>query len=1283
MKTADSIQFCLNGQQISVAKSDANATTLLVDYLRDTSHLTGTKWMCREGGCGACVVTMVTSHPTSEERHYQAVNSCLLPLMACHGKELITIEGIGSKKDGYHPVQSQLADMNGSQCGYCSPGMVMSMYSLLQEKGSELTMNDVEKSLEGNICRCTGYRPIMDAFKTFAGDATTELKSQCVDIEDLANSKINGHCRGKSAACSGKCSNASRTSTNDRVESGMLQLDNWYRPDSLNQLMELLASFEGQTKYRLVAGNTATGVYKKDGPYDAYVDLSGVSELSSTTESTPLTVGGAVSLTRFQQLLLSAGASNPDYWYASVLAQHIAKIASVPVRNLGSVAGNLMIKHAHNEFPSDLFLVLETVAAQVVVKSHTGEMQSVSLTQFLKCDMRGKLILSLTLPPLSTDYVVKTYKIMPRSANAHAYINAGFCARFRPEEPTRICGKPTVVFGGIRDSMVHAEETESFLENANLADEKQFQQALDVLQGELNPQMDLMAPDEEYLTSVAKGLLYKFALHVVGEKASAHVRTGAHDLERGLSSGKQEFDTDEKEWPVNKPTIKAEARAQCSGEAEYVPDIAPRCNEVHAVFVVSSMANCEIESIDSSAAEESEGFIKFIHAGNNQLGNLFAVTGGSFDIEEDEEVFCSGKVKHAGQAIGLVVASTRTQAVNAAKLVQIKYKNRQPVVLTIKDAMKTPQRVKLHTAFAPPFVFDVGNTEEGFTKSTTVVEGEFEIGNQYHVYMETLTSVCYPTEDGIEVYCTSQDITAVQTAVASSLNLLSSQVNVVVRRLGGAYGGKISRGTHIATACAIAAYTLGKPVRVQLDLADNMMMVGGRLPYYCKYKAGVDEQGLLQAVDMSIYSDCGYNFNEGTSFFAASFAKNCYLSASWKFRPYLVKTDTPSNTYCRAPGTTQGIAVIENLIEHVAKACNQDPFVFRQKNFKSESYPDLQKIINQVVISSDYHQRLEKVKEFNANNRWKKRGINLLPMVYPCDYPPFKYNVLVAIYQIDGSVVVSHGGIECGQGINTKLMQVVAREFGIPVSSVTVKSTNTLTNANGSATGGSVTSELNCYAAIKSCAQLKERMRPMKEKMPDADWKTLVKACFNTNVDLTARHYYAADEEVKGYIIHGATVTEVELDVLTGEKLIHRVDILEDAGRSISPLVDVGQVEGAFMMGIGLWTSEKITYDPTTGEKLTNGTWHYKPPLNRDIPIDFRVTLLKNSANSSGVLRSKATGEPPICMSISVLFALRYAIDAARKDAGQSSWFQLNGPGTIDKLLKMSSTRAEHLTFSN
>jgi len=967
MAATGSIQFSLNGTNISVGKSDADSNMLLVDYLRNTAHLTGTKWMCREGGCGACVVTLVTSDPSSGAKSYRAVNSCLLPLLACHGKEIVTIEGIGSKKSGYHPLQSQLADMNGSQCGFCSPGMVMSMYSLLQQKGSDLTVEDVEGSLGGNICRCTGYRPIMDAFKTFATDAPPELKSQCIDLEDLDKCRMAKQCH-KSSTCSNKCNGVPKLdgtpACSDKIKSGMLQLDNWYRPDSLNQLIKLLASFDSQTKYRLVAGNTATGVYKNDGPYDAYVDLAGVTELTRTSQSTPLIVGGAVTLTNFQQLLFSAGSANPDYWYAPILAEHIGKIASVPVRNAGSVAGNLMMKHAHPEFPSDLFLVLETVGSKIDIVNREGGIEQVTLTEFLNTEMQGKFILSLMLPALSTDYIIKTYKIMPRAGNAHAYINAGFCARIPARESTRIDGKPTIVFGGIRPSLIHAEKTEEFLENKHLNDGKEFQDALKILDEELNPESDYLNPDSEYLKSVAKGLLYKFALSVIGDKVSPRVRTGAVELERGISSGKQEFDTDETQWPVHQPTIKVEARAQCSGEAEYTPDISKRADELYGEFVLSTVASCTIESVDASAALECEGVVAFIDAENTSLGNIFAAAGASFDIEENEEVFCSGKVMFAGQPLGLIVAKTRSQAVNAAKLVQVKYKDLQPPVLTIKDAMKHPERVKFHTSFGPEFAFDVGNTADELAKSATIVEGEFEIGNQYHVYMETLSSLCIPTEDGMEVYCTSQDVTAVQSAVASCLNLRNCQVNVIVRRLGGAYGGKISRATHVAAACAIAASALNKPVRIQLDLATNMTMVGGRLPYYCKYKAGVDEKGLLLAVDMSIYSDCGHNFNEGTAFFAASFAKNCYSSKSWKLRPYLIKTDTPSNTYCRAPGTTQGIALIENLMEHMANTCKEDPLSFRLKNFKPDDEGDssaMKKIIDQIIISSDYHQRLEHV----------------------------------------------------------------------------------------------------------------------------------------------------------------------------------------------------------------------------------------------------------------------------------------------------------------------------------
>lgn len=1268
-----SIDFVINGKKYSVNR-DVDADTKLVDFLRRNAVLTGTKWMCREGGCGACVVTLSKGDPLTGIIQHRAVNSCLLPLMSCHGGDITTVEGIGNKKDGYHPVQSQLADMNGSQCGYCSPGMVMSMYSLLQKKnGADVTMKDIESSLDGNICRCTGYRPIMDAFKTFAKDAPPELKSRCVDLEDLGN-KL---CPKTGAACAGNCV------TSNGLNTEVFQMGNWYRPESLEQLTKLLKSFGERIKYRLVAGNTGTGVYKTDGPYDVYVDINNIGDLHKISKNTPLIVGGGVNLTDLQGILSSVGSTNTDYWYGQILAEHIGKIGSVPLRNAGSIAGNLMLKHAHREFPSDLFVVLETVGAKVTIMGSDGKILQFGLPQFLETDMKGRVILSVELPPLSKDHIIKTFKIMPRSCNAHAYINAGFCAKILRQDSIRIVGKPTIIFGGIRSSLIHASETEHFLSDKCLDDEKIFQGALNVLEQELCPEEHLLNPDSDYLKCVAQGLFYKFALTVIGEKSSSFLKSGAHNLERDIMVGKQDYDTDSKEWPVNQPTIKIEARAQCSGEAKYIDDMPLRADELHGAFVLSTMANCSIDKIDASEALKMEGVVAFLDAKTIKTGNLFVFAHGAFDSETDEEVFSSGKVLYSGQSLGLIVAHTQSQAAQAAKLVRVSYKDCQIPVLKIKDAMKHPERTMIHAA-GPPNVFDVGDVKDGFSQSETVVEGEFEIGTQYHFYMETLVAACVPVEDGMDVFCATQDQDAVQNAVARCLSLNKAQVNVETRRLGGSYGGKISRSTLVAVACAIAASELSKPVRISLDLDSNMALVGGRLPYYCQYKAGTDKNGLLQAVDLTIVSDCGGNFNEGTAFFAASFAKNCYAAKSWKFTPLLVQTDTPSNTYCRAPGTTQGIAIIENLIEHLAKIRKEDPLEFRLKNLNisgNDEANSMRKIIDELRRSSNFDKRLGEIKEFNLNNRWKKRGINLLPMVYPVESFPFRYNVLVAIHHDGGSVSVSHGGIECGQGINTKVAQVVARELGIDLSLVSIKPTNTLTNTNGSVTGGSVTSEMNCYAAMKACQELMNRMLPIKEKSPDASWTALVENCFNSNVDLTARHYYTSDDKVKGYIIHGATVSEVEIDVLTGEKLLRRVDILEDAGQSISPLIDIGQIEGAFMMGVGLWTSEKITYDPVTGQKLSRGTWNYKPPLNTDVPVDFRVTMMKNAAHPFGILRSKATGEPPLCMSVSVLFALRNAVDAARSDAGNSDWYQMDGPATIDKLHKMMLTNAAQYLF--
>ncbi|XP_046441655.1 indole-3-acetaldehyde oxidase-like isoform X1 [Daphnia pulex] len=1252
--------------RILLVDCNLNADTKLVDFLRQTALLTGTKWMCKEGGCGLCVVGFSAINILTNKKESRAVHSCLLPLLSCHGSEITTVEGIGSKKDGYHPVQSQLADMNGSQCGYCSPGMVMSMYSLLQKNsGAGVTMKEIESSLGGNICRCTGYRPIMDAFKTFAKDAPPELKSRCVDLEDLGNAI----CPKTGSACQGLCESNRLAKV---VDGEIFKMGNWYRPESLEQLMELLSSFGGKVKYRLVAGNTGTGVYKEDGPYDVYVDINQIGDLYQISKDSPLIFGGGINLTVMQETLSSIGSTNPDYWYAVNLAEHIEKIGSVPVRNAGSIAGNLMMKHGHREFPSDLFIVLATIGAKITIISCKRETQQLTLEQFLETDMNGQIILNVTLPPLSTDHIIKTFKIMPRSCNAHAYINAGFCAKISRQENIRIVGKPTIIFGGIRSSLIHVTETENFLADKFL--DVTFQNAQKVLDQELCPEEHLLNPDSDYLKTVAQGLFYKFVLTIFGDKAAPEFRSGALNLERKIMSGKQDYDIDSKEWPVNQPTIKVEARAQCSGEAKYIDDIPIRVDELYGAFVLSTAANCLLDKVDATLALKSDGVIAFFDALNINTGNVFFFANSGLNCDNNEEVFCSGKVLYAGQSLGLVVARNQKQAIEAAKLVRVTYRNHQKPVLTIKDALKDSTRIQKHSVSGSRRVVNVGDVEDGLSQSDTVVEGEFEIGSQYHFYMETLVAACVPVEDGMDVFCATQDQEAVQSAVANCLNLRNSQVNVQTRRLGGGFGGKISRSTLVAVACAIAASELSRPVRIALDLDTNMALTGGRLPYYCHYKAGVNKNGLLQAVDLKIISDCGCSFNEGTAYIAASFAKNCYASKCWKITPLLAKTDTASNTHCRAPGPIQGIAIIENLMEHLAHVRKEDPLDFRLKNLNrsdENEFSALQHIISEVRCSSNYDERHRQVNEFNCNNRWKKRGINLLPMVYPMYYSSYRYNVLVAVNRIDGSVSVSHGGIECGQGINTKVSQVVAKELGIDISLVSIKPTNTLTNTNGSVTGGSKTSELNCYAAMRACQKLKKKMLPIREKIQDDNWNVLVEKCYNSNVDLTARHFYSPKDDLTGYVIRGATVSEVEIDVLTGEKMIRRVDILEDAGLSINPLLDIGQVEGGFIMGLGLWTSEKMIYDPTTGKKLSRGTWNYYPPLNNDIPMDFRITMLKNAAHPFGVLRSKATGEPPLCMSVSVFFALRNAVNAARIDCRDSDWFRMDGPATIDTLHKL------------
>lgn len=318
---------------------------------------------------------------------------------------------------------------------------------------------------------------------------------------------------------------------------------------------------------------------------------------------------------------------------------------------------------------------------------------------------------------------------------------------------------------------------------------------------------------------------------------------------------------------------------------------------------------------------------------------------------------------------------------------------------------------------------------------------------------------------------------------------------------------------------------------------------------------------------------------------------------------------------------------------------------------------------------------------FNKENRWKKKGIAIVPLDYPQQFFG-NFPAMVSIFHGDGSVLISHGGIEMGQGLNTKVAQVAAKTLNIPIDCIRFRPCDTMTAANGMCSGGSSTSDAIAVAVMHACEILLDKIKPVRDEMPGAHWPELISACFAKDVELTA-HFIQKNAQQTNYSVHGISCAEVEIDVLTGNVQLTRVDIYEDVGASISPLMDVGQIEGAFVMGMGFFLNENLVFDKQTGKLLTNRSWNYTPPGPKDIPIDFRIKFVKNSKNPVFILKSKATGEPPLAMTCVCLFALRNAIMAARKDAGVDEWLDLPAPATPDQIyLNCLSNRYENYNLN-
>jgi xanthine dehydrogenase/oxidase len=524
-----------------------------------------------------------------------------------------------------------------------------------------------------------------------------------------------------------------------------------------------------------------------------------------------------------------------------------------------------------------------------------------------------------------------------------------------------------------------------------------------------------------------------------------------------------------------------------------------------------------------------------------------------------------------------------------------------------------------------------------------------------------------------------------------------NKVVVRVKRLGGGFGGKETRSVPLSAAVALAAKKTRRPVRYMLTREEDMMVSGQRHPFFAKWKVGVNKDGKIQALDTDIYANAGWSYDLSMAVCerAMTHVDGCYSIPNVHIRGHLCKTNTMSNTAFRGFGGPQGMFIAETFMEEVADRLGMAVDRLREINFyQAEEMTHFNQpltdwhvplMYKQVLEETDYERRKEAIAKFNAGTKWRKRGLSIIPTKFGISFTALFLNqagALVHIYH-DGSVLVAHGGIEMGQGLHTKMTQIASQTLGVPLENVFISETGTNTVANASSTAASASSDLNGYAIHNACAQLNERLAPYREKLgPGAGMKELANAAYLDRVNLSAQGFYKTPEigyvwgENRGkmffYFTQGVAAAEVDVDTLTGTWTCRRADIKMDVGRSINPAVDYGQIQGAFVQGMGLFTMEESLWlrgGPAAGQLFTKGPGTYKIPGFRDIPQVFNVSLLKDVEwkDLRTIQRSRGVGEPPLFMGSAVFFAIRDALKAARSQHGVVALTVEDGAGLQDR----------------
>ncbi|XP_038153453.1 aldehyde oxidase 6 [Cyprinodon tularosa] len=1297
----DTLCLFINGKKVTEEHVDPE--TMLLPFLREKLRLTGTKSGCGGGGCGACTVMVSRYQPASKSIVHYSANACLLPVCQLHGAAITTVEGIGSSKTRIHPVQERIAKAHGSQCGFCTPGMVMSMYTLLRNK-PQPTMEDIMLALGGNLCRCTGYRPIVDGCRTFCAEAN------CCQANGGANCCLNG----------GENANESEQEKPQLFDQEkFLPLDptqelifppelilmadasnpqtltfhgermTWVSPTTLEELVQLKAK---HPKAPLVMGNTNIGpdMKFKGVLHPLIISPIRVKELFEVSEgSDGVWVGAGCSLAELHSLLEKRipGLPEEKTELFRALIQQLGNLGSQQIRNVASLGGNVVSAYPN----SDLNPVLAAGSCVVRVISSEGK-REIPLNQeffagFGKTILKPEdVVVSVFIPFSRKGEFIRALRQAPRKEVSFATVTTGMRVRF--SEGSRVVEEVSLYFGGMGPTTVCATKTGKAIEGRPW-DEETLNQAYDILLEELSLPPSAPGGKVEFRRGLTLSLLFKFYLDVLHKLKEMNVikeeiPEKLQPLPRDIQPSLQEFQSVPKDQeahdPVGRPMMHRSAISQATGEAVYCDDIPNTDGELFLVLVTSSRAHAKITGLDVSEALKLPGVVDVITAQDvpgKKTREMFGY---------EQELFAEGQVYCVGQTVCGVLADTKAHAKRGAAAVKITYEDLPDPIFTIEDAIEKA------SYFEPRRVLFKGDVTEALKSADQVYEGKIHMGGQEHFYMETQSMLVVPVgeETEFKVYVSTQWPTLVQEAVAETLDVQSNRVMCHVKRLGGGFGGKVIVTSILASITSVAAWKTNRPVRCVLERGEDMLITGGRHPVLGKYKVGFMNNGKIVAVDYHYYANSGCFVDESVliSEKILLHMDNAYNIPNLRGHTAACRTNLPSNTSFRGFGVPQSLLVVENMVNDVAMALGRPADQIREINmykgpsvshYKFEFSPEnLRHCWELCKLKSDYSARRHAIDQFNQQSRWKKRGISLIPIKYGIAFAESFLNqagALVHIYK-DGSVLVTHGGTEMGQGVHTKMQQVASRELHIPTSKVFISETCTGTVPNTCPSAASFGTDANGMAVKDACEILYRRLEPIRLKNPKGSWESWVKEAHLQKISLSAtgffrgKDHYIDWEKMEGqpysYYTFGVCCSEVELDCLTGDYRTVRTDIVMDIGRSINPSVDIGQIEGAFTQGLGLYTLEELKYGPT-GILYSRGPSQYKIPAVCDVPLRFNVYLLPNSDNPNAIYSSKGIGEPTLFLGSSVFFAIKDAVAAARSDAGLSGPFSLDSPATPER----------------